>query len=469
MEEVVQLVGLDFGSTTSSAVVAQATLRPSLLTGRTELVRFVRVFESELILTPWDGPLLDLKALRSWLESWMIQGGVSERQVFGGGALITGLAARAANASDLASLVRARLGDALIARAEDPCLESWMAFMGSSLEVSRQAVDRPVLNLDIGGGTTNLALGLNGQVLSTGCLLVGARHVRCRPGSWQVEHCSPQAEALLAAGGLSLAPGQSLDEPERQCLLDFYLRLLENILLGDAAILETPLGRLHCQVPLRVAPELPRPRITFSGGVGRLVYAALAGEPLPEVNRFGDLGVELALRLVQSPLSADCLIPAATGRATVFGLLEHATQVSGATLYLSDSRLLPVRDLPVVGRLEAGADEEHLRTLLRLICRASAGGAILLMPRCWSREALRTLSQQVRSGLTELQPPPECLLVLLMQENLAKVLGSYISNFGTPPVHLLVIDEIEPLNAQFVQLGLPRFQSVPVSFYGMNP
>ena len=81
------------------------------------------------------------------------------KKVFGGGALLTGLTARRDNAATVVRLIRRRLGDTLVAAADDPCLESWLAFMGSAAGLSREHPGRPALILDIGGGTTNLALG----------------------------------------------------------------------------------------------------------------------------------------------------------------------------------------------------------------------------------------------------------------------------------------------------------------------
>ena len=54
--------------------------------------------------------------------------------------------------------------------------------MGNCHALSKSHPTTPILNLDIGGGTTNLALGLDGQVLATGCLFVGARHFEFVPG-----------------------------------------------------------------------------------------------------------------------------------------------------------------------------------------------------------------------------------------------------------------------------------------------
>ena len=62
----------------------------------------------------------------------------------------------------------------MIATAGDPALESWLAFMGNCHALSLAKPGVPIVNIDVGGGTTNLALGIDGQVVAAGALHVGA-------------------------------------------------------------------------------------------------------------------------------------------------------------------------------------------------------------------------------------------------------------------------------------------------------
>ena len=64
-----------------------------------------------------------------------------------------------------------------------------------------------------------------------------------------------------------------------------------------------------------------------------------------------------------------------------------------------------------------------------------------------------------------LSAPP---LVLLLESNIGKTLGNYLSNWGQRPESLLVIDEIPDRQAQFIHVGRPLKQVVPVSFFGMS-
>ena len=59
-------------------------------------------------------------------------------------------------------------------------------------------------------------------------------------------------------------------------------------------------------------------------------------------------------------------------------------------------------------------------------------------------------------------------LVLLVAENVGKVLGNYITEWGALPLNLVVVDEIAAPRAQYVRIGRLHKQVVPVSFYGLH-
>jgi ethanolamine utilization protein EutA len=467
----VSLVGLDFGTTTSSAVVAAARLTRAAATGRVELDQVREHYRSPMIFTPLDKhDRLDMAQVEAHLDAWLAAGDVRPAEVFGGGALLTGLTAQRDNAAALVSLIRRRLGNALVATADDPCLESWLAFMGSCAGLSRAHPEQAILNLDIGGGTTNLALGRAGEVLRTGCLFVGARHIQVVPGGYRIVKLSRYARSLLDHLGVGKGPGDCLREAEVVAVLDFYLGLLEAAAAGAAEQFAAPVARLHEQVPFRLPAGVGDPPVTFSGGVGELVYAHLRGEPWPPTTHYGDLGIDLARRIVGSPLGA-CAKPQAallSGRATVYGLLRHSTEVSGSTLFLPRPEILPLADVPILGRLSSASDDAELRELLALVRRSARGGCLRVSVGGQGAAAVRGLGQRIARGLREVAFPAARPLVFLVRENVGKILGHYVTEWGARPLNLVVIDEVTPRDAQYVHLGAPRDQVVPVSFYGLN-
>ena len=461
----VTLLGLDFGSTTSGALVSTARVLQNGVTGRSELADLRTVHRAGPVFTPFAEGALDLAALARTLDGWLAQAGAEP--VWGGGALVTGLAARAANADALVALVRRRLGDAVVACARDPGLESWLAFMGSCRALSLAEPARPMLNLDIGGGTANFALGRAGEVAQVGCVAVGARHVRVAPGTYRVVGTSPAGRMLLDRLGIAGRPGDLLAEGEVARLVTRQVEILEAMATGRAI---APDAVALVELPLCLPPGEP-PVITFSGGVGELVYRLRAGAQPEGRTPFGDLGVELAHAVLASPLlsaHAGTHVPPGAGHATVSGLALFSTEVSGATLYLPHPEVLPLADLPVVARLDADAPEPELARALALVARGTTGGCIAFTLATPSLERVRALGAKLAAALEGARLPADRPVVLLVSGNVGKTLGSFATAWGRLPVRLVVIDEVAGRRAHFVSLGRERHGVVPVSFHGLS-
>jgi ethanolamine utilization protein EutA len=473
-ENVVHLIGLDFGSTTSSAMLAAARIGVNSATGRMEFGRPSILYRPEPVFTPFRGDELNLERIEELIDGWLAASELPIDEIFAGGAIITGLAARRRNAAQLAALVERKIGEAVIATADDPALESWLAFMGAAVALSRGVGERPVLNLDIGGGTTNPAVGVAGNVAATGCHFVGARHVQFAPGTLRLTGLSPFARALLEHLGIERRVGDELTEAELDAVVGFYIGALEAIATDDREFFADGIGRLHEQLPFRGPDGSAEPVVLFSGGVGELVYAHAAGTPLPGRTYFGDLGVELADAILHSDtLSADVrtFVPENRGRATVYGMTLHSTEVSGTTLFLPDRGALPLRDLPVVAHLPSDAGQAAFGEALALARRSARGACIQVSHQRDARmrfEDVRRLGTSLARAFAVVPPPDGLPIVLLLTENVGKAVGSYASDWGRSPLNLIVIDEIPVRDAPFVNIGRDRNGIVPVSFYGMH-
>jgi ethanolamine utilization protein EutA len=472
--QVVHLFGLDVGSTTSSVLIAAARIGASSVSGRMQLETPRTVYRSPTVFTPFVAEDIDEAAFARLLDGWLSTGAFDRKQIFAGGAIVTGLAAQARNAQSVTRLVRERIGDALIATADDPRLESWLAFMGSCAGLSRAHPQIHFLNLDIGGGTTNAALGRNGEVLDTACHFIGARHLRFEPGTYRIVSISSIGSAILQACGIHRQRGDRLRAEEREAVIGYNIRALEAVVTGAAEFFTTSTGKIIEQVRLNNTPPAAA-AITFSGGVGELIYRIGAGEPAPSTTFFGDLGIDLAQAIVASPLlsrSIRAFVPENGGRATLYGITLHNTEISGNTLYLPRPDLLPLVDLPILGSLRDAADTAHLRQLLAIARRHSAGAAIQIdlplasEPLAQSQQ-IRSLGETIATVLQE-SDFPAIPLVLLLPVNAGKTLGQYATRWGTLPVQLLVVDEVPVRGAHFINIGRLRQQVAPISFFGMR-
>ena len=472
----VRLVGLDVGTTTTSFLVASARMLWNCVTGRNEFGDVQPIFRPEAVFTPFSGDALDAGALEKQLDRWLAAANLDSADVASGGAIVTGLAARSANAAAVKDIVRRRFPQALFAATDDPCLESWLAFMGNTLALSISQPESPFLNLDIGGGTTNLALGLAGEVRRCGCYYVGARHIQVEPGTYRIRALSSFAAALLDELAVRDALGHELTPQHLRAVLDFYVDLLEGVVSGQSQPggrrqSDDSLRRLHCQTAF-VPPETRgiEPIITLSGGVGELAYRRARGEPLPETTAFGDLGIDLARRICQSPVLGRNLnshVPAGLGRATVEGLALHGSEISGSTLFLPDPRILPLNDLPILGTFGEATSDEELVALFDLARCASAGACLCVQIESLDASSVKRLGGRLAPLLERLAATSSVPIVLLTSGNVGKTLGQYATRWGRLAAKLLVIDEIPNRCAQFVTIGAPRQGLVPVSFHGL--
>ena len=485
--QTIRLLGLDFGSTTSSALVAEAKVVSNCVTGHMELGDIRIIFRSEVVFTPFLHDQIDEEKIIAYIDQWLQESGLHLESFFAGGVIITGLAARQNNAHALNAIIQARIGEVLIATADDPGLESWLAFMGSCADLSRFHADTALINLDIGGGTTNPALGVNGNVQNTGCYFIGARHVQFTPGTYEILRLTPEAQQIFKELNIPKKVGDALTTEEQQRYINFYIRWLEHIALGKSAVLATNLNhnishRLITQCPFVIPTDLPKIAITFSGGVGELVYRGALGETLPPTTFYGDFGIDLAKAILHSPIlsqSVHTFIPENRGRATVYGLALHSTEVSGTTLFLPQPATLPLRNLPIVAKLALTASFDELKQAIEQVYSHPRGACIqILMAEHMGEiatlrlEKMRDLGQNIATVLTEISAthPDYTRLpfVLVIDANVGKSLGMYATKWGALIPNLIVIDEISIRQANFINIGAPHKNVVPFAFYGMQ-
>lgn len=468
--ERVTLLGLDFGSTTSSALVVSAQVSHAI-TGRLELGEVKIEYRCDPVLTPFLGQSINMPEITLLVQDWLKQSGVSVNTLFSGGSMITGLAAQADNAKALSQLITSIMGDSVIATADDPCLESWLAFMGSCSALSRYHADTSIINLDIGGGTTNVALGVNGDVLETGCYFIGARHFQFAPGSYQIIAMSSYGMALLDALNIHKGIGATLRADECTKIITFYVSALEAIVLGIDDFFKLPIVIKHCQVAIHLA-SYTQSSITFSGGVGELIYQYISGNILPSTTFFGDFGIDLAKAIVNSPILSANLktcVPEHKGRATVVGLTLHSTEISGNTVYLPNPDYLPLRDLPIIAKLGLNASNQQWHNALILAAKRQHGACIQIIDlNIDTPNQLKLLAQNIKNSLATSKYPQYQPLVILLQPNIGKALGNYVSEWGQSQYNLIVIDEVALRNAHFVHIGRLHQQMIPVSFFGIH-
>src|SRR5581483_8719580 len=294
--------------------------------------------ESEILLTPYrDDLTIDVDALGKFIERQYDRAGLKRADIDTGALILTGVAVRRRNARAIAELFAAEAGRFVAVSAGDS-LESTMAAHGSGAAAESGRTHKVCMNVDIGGGTSKIAICVDGRVREVTALDVGARLV-VLDGSGVVTRLEEAGKFYAQAVGLDLAVGKKVDPAKLPALVSLMAdRLFEVIELKQTAEEQRKLFRLP---PLSYRGKVDE--LTFSGGVSEFIYGGNAGE-------FGDMGALLAREVKERAARLGIAIrePAAKIRATVIGASQYTIQVSGSTIFIDPLDAVPMRNIPVV-------------------------------------------------------------------------------------------------------------------------
>jgi ethanolamine utilization protein EutA len=342
-QETIELktVGIDIGSSTSHLMFARVVLQRQSqgLSSRFVVIDRQVIWRSPIMLTPFliDGTI-DAHSLSHFVQDAYADAGLEKNDIDSGAVILTGEAIKRKNARAIDELFAAEAGKFVCATAGH-ALEARLAAQGSgALRLSKER-GICVLHVDIGGGTTKLALINQGVVVGLSAFAVGGRLLAVDTDkNWTRVDDS----ARLAADdlGLAISPETAADPSVRLAIV----RRLAQVAVDY--ILDTPRDRLG--KALQLIDDLPRnvapAALTFSGGVSEYIFGR-------EKQEFGDIALPLAGELVAELTRRTTLPMEDPGhriRATVMGASQFTVQVSGKTIYISDPGILPVHNVPVV-------------------------------------------------------------------------------------------------------------------------
>src|SRR5918911_4821754 len=280
-------IGIDIGSSTSHLLFAKVVLQRQTqgLSSRFVVVSREVVWRSSIMLTPFlpDGTI-DSHALGHFIHDAYHDAGFRRADVDSGAVILTGEAIKKRNARAIDELFAQEAGKFVCATAGHK-LECILAAHGSgAVRLSKQR-GTCVLHVDIGGGTTKLALIDKGVILGVAAFAVGGRLLaKSDDGRW----IRVDDSARLAARELGLAA-----DPD--ALADAAIRRRIAARLAAVAadyILDAPRDALG--QALRLTEPLTRPLaptlITFSGGVSEYIFGH-------ESRDYGDIAKPLAEEL----------------------------------------------------------------------------------------------------------------------------------------------------------------------------
>jgi ethanolamine utilization protein EutA len=461
-EIVVLSVGVDIGSSTSHLVFSRIVLER--LDSRYVVTTREAFFQSEILLTPYAAEEeIDAAALGAFIERQYKEADIDPDEIDTGALILTGVAVRRRNARKIGDLFARQAGKMVAVSAGDS-LETVMAAHGSGA-AARSIRDKvTVMNVDVGGGTSKIAICVDGRVTDLTALDVGARLV-CVDAAGCIVRVEEAGRRLGAELGIGLDLGTQLTpENARALAAGMADRLFEAMGGGAPAAGGGALLRLD---PLAARPAVDT--VTFSGGVSEYIYDR-------EAQTYGDLGVLLAQEIrARVERWGPTLERGNEGiRATVIGASQYTTQVSGSTIFVSPFETLPLRNLPVIApafALDAEAIDSNdvaaaIKAVLRRLDLDQAGTPVaVFVP--WRGSAtfqrLDAFCQGVVDGLAAILADGHPL-VLAGDGDVGGLMGIHLREEMQIGNAIVSVDGLELKEFDYIDIGamLPNSGAVPV-------
>jgi len=458
-------VGIDIGSSSTQVVFSQVHLKRQgeALSSRYVVVDRRLLYQSPIFFTPYaDSTDIDARALGSLIDQAYREADVTPHDVDIGVVLLTGEALRRQNAEGIAHVIAHKGGEFLSASAGHH-MESNLAAHGSgAVELSGEE-SSCVLNVDIGGGTTKLALIRDGILTQTAALHVGGRLLVWTERG-QISRIEPRAAEVLSDLGHEVGLGDAVSDKMITALGEQMASIIFDIVTGkqrsDARWLTDPL-----EIPSDVGT------VIFSGGVSEYVADA-------DISGHNDIGQSLGnqLRKALNENKGNIRFEAAPGgiRATALGASEFNIQVSGNTGHLSDpGLLLPRKNMPVI-RLTVDAGNLTAYGLQRRLIQSITdfdltGYDEFALAFEWlgefDYELLKRFCDSIVDYIESDTEHRDSSLYLLFDRDLAQSVGRILTNEYQVARPLLVLDGLRFKEFEFVDLGRIRLPSrtVPVT------
>ena len=435
MSEKLRSVGLDVGTTSTQLILSELTVEnragsfavPELVIESRRIL-----YKSPIHFTPLiSGELVDAKKLRRIVDAEYEKAGITKAQVDTGAIIITGETSRKENAAAVLDALSEHAGEFVVATA-GPDLESVLAAKGAGAVEFSEKTGKRVLHMDIGGGTSNLALMEGGRIVATTCLNVGGRLAKMDPDG-RLTYVSPVLEGLFAPKvGDYVSQKEIGDLAELLAQgLEMAAGLRERTELLDKLMTKEVAGK-------NVVPFSGGPVISFSGGVADCI------ESEQPWLAYGDMGPELGRAIRRSRLCAgEYVLGAETIRATVIGAGCHSTQLSGSTVFYQNVEF-PLKNLPVV---ESAAE-----------LAALDGPGVLAMEgiRAPNYGQVAALAENIAGWFGD-RP-----VLAAFREDMAKAVGQQLALGLGPGAAILCIDRVKLKAGDYLDVGAPVGPALPV-------
>lgn len=459
-------VGIDIGTTTTQLVLSQLTLTnvmPGSQVPKIEVSDKQVRYRGEIYFTPFvDRQHVDGRALSNIIAKEYSNAGVRMSDIDIGAIIITGETAKKENASEIIHSLADYAGDFVVAIA-GPDLESIIAGKGSGAEEMSKRMHAQVVNVDIGGGTTNIVVFDSGKCIGSACVNVGGRLFEVDPQTQRISYIAPAAQKVVdqlqAEGKMFDRSSKTGELAMLHEALKAMVECVDRVILGEKL---TPLDQEL--VMTNSLPTVPIDAVVFSGGVARYIYRPNQSDWWVH----HDVGPLLANAYRQGRIYTGYKVLEGTEtiNATVLGAGSHTVNVSGSTISIAEDSL-PLRNVPAIyPEIKQDLDgNRHYswRKMAENYNESLYKTVALVVPPLpnTSFNTITRLAENIAAELSLIAGSPK---VIVAQQDIAKVLGQTLLRLMGNKVPLVCVDGISLNMGDFIDIAkpLPVQEAVPV-------
>lgn len=471
MREELLSVGIDIGTSTTQLVFSKLMIEniaSNFSVPKVVIVDKEIIYRSDIYFTPLRSATeIDGVKVREIIEGEYKKAGIEKSQINTGAVIITGETARKENAKEVLNTLSGFAGDFVVATA-GPDLESIISGKGAGAHIFSKENHNGVVNIDIGGGTSNLAIFHRGEIMDTGCLDVGGRLIKIDRLTGKITYLSEKMKELITRKNLALEIGSIATEQNLKPIIDKMVEVLMqsvglrpmneefSLFITHREGQET--SRFNCHETIE--NQCPVSCITFSGGVADYIYC---DQEITDYFKYGDIGILLGQAIKRSPLCKELTVlrSVETIRATVVGAGTHTVEVSGSTItYTSND--FPIKNLPI---LKLNIEEEQSSSTIEQAIRTKLSwfkleGDLQKVAIAFkgsnspSFTMVTDYAKGLLAGMKEIIER-ELPLIILVEHDMAKVLGQTMYHQLNYKKDVICLDSIHVENGDYIDIGKP--------------
>ena len=335
--------------------------------------------------------------------------------------------------------------------------------MGSGAATRSAEKNKVIISCDIGGGTANSAVSVNGEITSTSCVAVGGRLIAVDEDGI-IQRMGKPAYTVMEHLGLDYDIGDKISRLDIERFAGALARVLIEVLSGRAG---TALAR-----DLMVTADLDFPQkideYMFSGGVAEMIYGLNGREHY-------DIGGVLADKINEliCDLPATVAEPANKIRATVIGAGAYSLSISGISGSSDEHIEFPIKNIPVM-RVDVDRDNlsvNHVVSQIKATYKRfdiQEGNEVVALyfkdPVRNSYSELEVFAKGIEAALPN-SIRQKLPVILIFEKDIAGGVGNVIRLETALKRNLLSIDELLLQEGDWIDIGQPLLnnQSFPVT------